>query len=71
MAFKVEVSDFPAGTCVVRTTTAKRAKFLAWQSAQEAGYDFSFARFKVTRCPEGDREKLRPGRCYGPDYLDD
>ncbi len=64
-AFRVEVTDWPEATCIVRTVKASRAKFLSWAAAKEAGYNLPFGRFRVRRAPDHDGTvSLLTGRCY-------
>lgn len=57
-------------TTVVRTTSAAKAKFCAWDSARDVGYKVEFGDFKVKRAPQFDAAKLIQGRCYGLDYAE-
>ena len=62
----------PVVKSVVRAETASKAKFKAWNSAREAGYEIGFVCFRVRRSPEYDSlEKLKRGQCYGEDYAVD
>lgn len=71
-AFRVEVKDWHEATSIVRTTSPARAKFLAWNSAKEAGYNLLFGRFRVKRAPKHDANTtLIAGRCYGIDHVED
>lgn len=64
-AFRVDVSDWPEASVIVRTVKSSRAKFLCWSSAKEAGYNVPFGRFRVRRAPcYDDTVSLLTGRCY-------
>lgn len=68
-AFQVDVSDWPDASSIVRTVSRARAKYLAWKSAQDAGYDLPFGRFRVKRAPVYDTSSaLVPGKCYALDF---
>lgn len=70
-AFRVDVTNWPEGSSIVRTLKPSRAKFITWQSAKEAGFDLPFGRFRVRRAPEFDGTcSLHVGRCYGVDYAE-
>lgn len=58
----------PPLACIVRAPSRAKARFKAWQSANDVGYRMNFADFKVKRAPEYDHAKLIPGRCYGEDF---
>lgn len=70
VAFRVDVTDMPEASCVVRTTKPSRAKFLAWDSMREVGYNLPFSRFKVRRARQFDGyvASLQTGRLYSMDY---
>jgi hypothetical protein len=68
-AFIVRVRDWPAGNCVVMTTSASKAKFQAWASAKEDGYELTFGMLSVHRLPEWDNGGLLEGRCYAEDFI--
>ncbi len=72
VAFRVDVADMPEASCVVRTTKPSRAKFLAWNSAKDAGYNLPFSRFKVKRAKQFDGfvASLQTGRLYTMDYAE-
>jgi hypothetical protein len=71
-AFRVDVKDWTEATSIVRTISPSRAKFLAWNSAKEAGYNLPFGRFLVKRAPKHDHNtSLIAGRCYGIDHVED
>jgi hypothetical protein len=69
MAFLVAVKDWPAGNCVVMTTSSAKAKYQAWASAKEAGYKIAFGMLRVRRSPDWDNAGLLSGRCYAEDYV--
>jgi hypothetical protein len=58
----------PPVVCIVRVPTRAKAKFKAWDSANDVGYRMKFSDFRVTRAKEYDDAKLIPGRCYGEDF---
>lgn len=71
-AFRVDVTDWPEATSIVRTVTPARAKFLAWDSARDAGYKLPFGRFRVKRAPIFDEwhASLKAGRLYAIGYVE-
>jgi hypothetical protein len=70
-AFAVECRAWePPVTSVIRTTSAARAKFRAWDSARDVGYKVEFSDFRVKRAPQFDGAKLIKDRCYGLDFAE-
>ena len=70
-AYRVDVSDWPEATAIVKTHSAKRAKYLCWKSAKEAGYKVPFGRFSVNRSPNHDSGKyMKQDHCYSLEYAD-
>lgn len=71
-AYRVEVKDWPDATSIVRTVSRARAKYLAWNSAKEAGYNLSFSKISAKRAPKHDlAASLITDRCYGIDHAED
>lgn len=58
----------PPVVSIVRVPTRAKAKFQAWDSANDVGYRMKFEDFRVARAKEYDDAKLIPGRCYGEDF---